>query len=168
MKDKYYQPKIEEFYVGFEYELFETIRNEEKPDLEIYSDEWFNELHSNDKYWKHRKFIKKVCDKETVWKFSNSIFKEKYTPLNIENIIRVKCLDKEDFLNLGFIEEESLKENWSVFIKHNFVLSYLSSDNILVISYRNDEFPKYQDCRFQGQCKNINELKKLTECYHIF
>jgi len=92
-------PNIEDFRVGFEYEQFETrIHDKYKghggivrlEGFELYSDEYFKELHSNDKYWEHRKWVKKIATRESIFYLSSTFNTEKYTPLNIENIFRVR------------------------------------------------------------------------------
>ena len=102
---KYIIPQLDDFRIGFVFEQFETILREEYknkdghfiiPDFELYSDAYFEELHSKDKYWKHRKWVKKTTNKNTIFNLPSTYQIEQYTPLNIENIYRV---NKESLLN---------------------------------------------------------------------
>lgn len=112
---KYVVPKEKDFFVGFEYEEFETIvldkykdrnGNIVLPGFTTYSDEYFKELHSNDKYWQHRKWVKKIANNSTVFLLSSTYDKEQYTPLNIKNIFRVS---KESLLQQWQQRVEEIK-----------------------------------------------------------
>lgn len=158
MENKYYTPEIEEFHVGFEYEEFEIVGSGlEVPNIIIkYSEEYFNEVHSNDKYFKHRKFIRKVCDKQTVSLFSSTSFSEKYTPLLIDNRIRVKYLDKEDIESFGFEYINNVRD--------------LAKDNIRIRTYIGEQFEipticiyRDENTIFSGTIKNKTDFKRLLK-----
>jgi hypothetical protein len=183
--EKYYTPELEEFHVDFEYEVFETKLKESYkdknnnfviPNFKLYSKEYFNELHLNDKYWEYRKWKEKICDKNTVFNFSSTIFIEKYTPLNIKNVIRVKYLDQEDIESLGFKYTSKTVGLW--FKKEGFFdtpggrhrltkyeLIYFPNNNELHIEgfLGNDSEGKL----FEGIIKNKSELKKLLKQLNI-
>jgi len=117
MKQKEYViPELEDFRIGFEYEKFETVLKDEYknkdgriiiPGFKIYSDKYFEELHSNDKYWKHRKWVKKKINNLYDIPYSKTYKKEGYAPLGIENIYRVS---KESLLKQAEEYLENVKE----------------------------------------------------------
>ena len=80
-ENKYYTPEINEFYVGFEYEIFEPDDNR------VY-------------IWKKQVFNKFTFDSEINTYDGEMPF---YAGL-LEKTIRVKHLDKQDLTELGFKE----------------------------------------------------------------
>jgi len=163
-ENKYYTPSLEEFHVGFEYEIYETITNGIEPDLKKYkkySDEYFEEVHTNDKYWLHRKWISKVVSKETVYWFPQYIFEQQYTPNNIKNIIRVKHLTKEDIESLGFKPDYDRAWGKRICFENDYcALTYQEENNILQVVTREDYI-------YKGLIKNKSELQKLMKQLNI-
>jgi hypothetical protein len=134
--DKYYTPKIEEFHVGFEYEIWET----------------------------HSKLYNKDID-DSKWVLKtyglNSI---RFTKLYYEiSNVRVKYLDKEDIESLGF--EPDYVRTWGTrmcFKNSKCALTYISNIQELIISFEADVLLR-EDIRFKGTIKNKSELKRLMK-----
>lgn len=147
MKDKeyYYVPEIEEFYVGFEYELLESI-----PDSNG------GILYSKEKEWQYR-----ILTSEHMCQ-----------PLNYEffiknkNKLRVKYLDREDIESLGFKQitdncfnlplksfRGRLDQEVRVLLRCTHVLIYLAQG-------MHDAEEKVL---FTGDIKNKSELKRLLK-----
>lgn len=127
-KDKYYTPELSEFYLGFECEF----KNNMVIPIE---------------------FRKEICEQETLsiafdtFEHENEKFKDEF---------RVKYLDKEDILSLGWVYHEkycafhhSKHEGYSLYFLHE-------DTNEMKIIY-------YGDCNFNGIIKNKSELKKLMK-----
>jgi len=151
--DKYYNPIIEEFHQGFEYEIWESF---------AYTKEnWIKETFQ-------------FVDKDEIWLGED--------PTNIlamyENRgdeIRVKYLDKEGIESLGFISSnviDVLKEE-AEFIKgfeKNTYILYIQEDKKLVI-YNQKEYDISnkitgnwtEEILFKGYIKNKSELIKLLK-----
>lgn len=77
---KYYTPTIEEFYVGFEYEI--DVKN----------------IHNNTHIG--NKWVNITLDYESLSVIQSQI---------VDKTVRVKCLDEQDILDLGWIKK---KEEW--------------------------------------------------------
>ena len=102
-ENKYYIPIIEEFHVGFNYEIWEKKL--------VY-----------DKVWKFRvnKYI--FNEKQVTQTFFNYNFTEDLR----EGKIRVKLLDKEDIESLGFVKDSGdydfIKDKYQIEIYPNNIL----------------------------------------------
>lgn len=94
--EKYYTPEIEEFHIGFEYEVFETPFGKNKGN-------WNKSILNTPQYFQ-----------SINWKWIAE---------NLEKI-RVKYLDKEDIESLGFIFDKTSKEGQWKFFKNNICLFY--------------------------------------------
>lgn len=79
--DKYYTPTIEEFCIGFEYELRHPVLVD-KGWVHVYEDQWTKEI-----------FTQRDFERGFGWDRRRDIE---------EHLIRVKYLDKEDIESLGF------------------------------------------------------------------
>ena len=93
MDNKYYQPKIEEFHVGFEYEIYE--------DFDYYTE----------KTWHKQFYGKNGTNHENM----------DYVHENYLDKIRVKYLDKQDIEDLGFevlVLDSGTEYEWH-YIKYN-------------------------------------------------
>ena len=155
-ESKYYIPTIEEFHVGFNYEIWEKKL--------VY-----------DKVWKFRvnKYI--FNEKQVTQTFFNYNFIEDLR----EGKIKVKLLDKEDIESLGFISSnviDVLKEE-DEFIKgfeKNTYILYIQEDKKLVI-YNQKEYDISnkitgnctEEILFKGYIKNKSELRKLFKMLNI-
>lgn len=154
MENKYYQPEIEEFHVGFEYESFETPLSpsfafESKPA------EWVK---------------RKVLD------INNSEYKDKalyHVSINNryeENVewnknIRVKYLDEQDVLDLGFEyinnKRDLVKDNIRI---RTYIGEQFEVPNVCIYCVKNFRiFPKEELLIFKGKIKNKSELKKVLK-----
>jgi hypothetical protein len=140
--NKYYPPKIEEFYPGFEYEVM-------IPEKQTWSKETFylNDSHIN--------FIKYVD-------IQNEFTKNK---------IRVKYLDKEDIESLGFILKHKSIDLWfekpGITLREdgyhlkNIKLNYGIHDQKLKIVF--DYTSGETQVHFEGKIKNKSEFKKILK-----
>lgn len=147
MKDKYYTPELEEFYVGFEYESEEMSKCGSSTEMV-------------------KSFIKTPQDIIDAFNFNDW-----------HSSIRVKYLDKEDIESLGFKDENILHPTVRIYSSEyknqngdNISLLYSEKSNWCLIFA--GEFgltvwrDKYNEFRtsgniFAGYIKNISELKKI-------
>lgn len=160
---KYYTPTIEEFYVGFEYEMKERFT-----DGTVKTQENFD----NAKWVKN---IFKVGDCPYIERALNG--------RNSENGIcgiRIKCLDENDIIDLKFVEENCLDSYNEDEIKEGFKLSIDDNTTIVLIKYGNNKISIvkeycYNDYSgnteitflFYGTIKNKSELKKTLKMLNI-
>ena len=153
--DKYYNPTIEEFHQGFEYEIWESF---------AYTKEnWIKETFQ-------------FVDKDGIWLGED--------PTNIlamyENRgdeIRIKYLDKEDIESLGFtITKDSEEVELSLESKRYIGGPSVGDDYKIIILYGldNKEMWIYKKCNngyeydlFKGLIKNKSELIKLLKQLQI-
>lgn len=150
MKDKYYTPTKEEFYIGFEYEVLQKAPEPNSPTSlhftflpELTEDTWF-------KYKYPDPFLGYNLDK---------LFKV--------NDIRVKYLDKDDIEDLGF---KHLGDN--NFLLRNDNCDWSRIEMQLDEKNTNIEIGNcmsYEDymCFFNGSIKNKSELKVLLKQLNI-
>mgnify|MGYP001376864040 CR=1 FL=1 len=133
----YYAPTIEEFYVGFEYEI--KIK-----------DNW-------------RKKSTTISDFSPISDYDGmSILEEDL----ISNIIRVKTLDQSDIESLRlngleiteYVEESHLEFTWFKGIELFGLLTF--TDKMI-------SFYEYNYCIFRGTIKNKSELIKLMQQLNI-
>jgi len=143
VKNKYYTPEIEEFHVGFEYEV-------KVPEGKCWSKEIFhlNELHI--------KLIKHVA------------IQDEFT----HRAIRVKYLDKDDIESLGWSYDHDMKESdENIYNKDNWMM--LHENGKISITYRdpckNEEVMiKLRTTEvYNITIKNKSELKKLMKQLNI-
>lgn len=160
-ENKYYTPEIDEFFVGFEFEEWENpaFTNEEWIAKKI---EYFTDLEY-------------VCIPEVDKHLENYVL---WTSL-----FRVKHLDKEDLVELGFKYTEQypiiLDINEDLFVKkstefEDFIITVKDSNvnisvkkDILLMAIPSDK--KYWDlyCLFSGKIKNKSELIKVLKMLGI-
>ena len=141
----YYVPTINEFIIDFEYERTDDYKNWFKKTCDVYD----------------LMDIKILINKEI---FEESSVEERILLLN-ENIhkrvvnnkrlsrIRVKYLDEEDILSLGF--KENIHSYGKNYIKDNYILSYTYDNKHIEISKENI------GRIFLGTIRNKFELKRL-------
>lgn len=146
-EEKYYTPTIEEFHVGFEYELFsptQTVKHGNTVNIKV--------------------FQPKVLDKLT-----------NATTFNLgkdleQGRVRVKYLDREDIESLGFKYESTLFSSKNVYKKDNLILTHDFKEKT-VMTFTEDpsksEFmmKHVKDDKMSGMLhiKNISELKRLLK-----
>jgi len=149
LKDnKYYTPSIEEFHVGFEYEMKPWKKGGKDSDRL----EWIKE------------------NNLTNW---NLIYTDDVNPIfELEELIendwiRVKYLNKEDIESLGFIPNKEVKYYYK---KDNYQISYREENHYIQV-WKNEETYSTSSKRkvpwnhviFDGYIKNISELKILLK-----
>lgn len=152
-KNKYYTPSIEEFHVGFEYEYFA------KPNHNIDSN-----VPDEEKIWIKTNDLNEFGDIETHGiSYIEDYLKRNNCP------IRVKHLDKEDILSLGWelIEENEKWIEYKIYVDkdihkiapfHLKIYNYIFSPGTIVIYY--SATVKFAE-RFLGIIKNKSELIKI-------
>lgn len=142
MENKYYTPEISEFFVGFEYEIFEDFD-----------------------YYPEKTWHKFTCEYDNL----NPEHMSYPFPIKSDRI-RVKYLDKQDVEDV--INEILPKSNYSNKHKGYFTVDAPASlgywvqvvidarwgwDDIIIRGKRGDE----EEVLFRGKIKNKSELKKL-------
>ena len=115
---KYYTPTLEEFHVGFEFQI-----------MNIENARWGNCIFKDGESAKS--FVK---DEET----------------------RVKYLDEQDFIDLGFIKSETDSLGYIYFTKSSYTIAYYPPTIFIEIDNEESPFQK-----FIGTIKNKSELIKL-------
>lgn len=136
---KYYTPKIEEYHVGFEYEVFED----------------FDSL--PEKSWHKFAYGDAGTNDEGMAAPSES------------NIRRVKYLDKEDIESLGWKLREGSTHKQLLFTKeyggitYNLFFIYIVANDSRLSIYSIDEQNGLPKFAFAGVIKNKSELKNQTE-----
>ena len=132
--DKYYIPKIEEFYQGFEYER------------------WSSSAYTTEKYIKE---VFEFVNKDYVW--DDDITNMLACAYNGGDSIRVKYLDKEDIESLGF------KQKTDLYIKDNLTLQ-VHKDSITIKYYdnfNNDWRTKVEQIIIKNKSELVKLLKQL-------
>ena len=153
-ENKYYTPQIEEFFIGFEFE--EEFKNPNWSKLARPLEDTYE-------------FVKLKLD--TSHSLSRITSKLK------NNRVRVKYLDKEDILSLGFTDKpiavdqkfsyyKLLKENKVCQISTYWDMNRSKRDNLIriYVGYLN-KYP-YTEI-FRGNIKNKSELQKLLKQLEI-
>lgn len=120
----YYIPDISEFHVGFEYEYYEPVTE---------------------------KWVKTTIDYFDEHISTQNLISD--LQLNALRPIRVKCLDEDDILSLGFIPgfgnyRKSVYTRGNICINLNYNLPFIMKDNQIV---------------FTGTIKNKSRLMVLLE-----
>jgi len=136
---KYYIPTIEEFHVGFDYEIWEKKL--------VY-----------DKVWKFRVNKYMFNEKHVTQVFFNYNFIEDLK----EEKIRVKYLDREDIESLDF--KYLIKNHYTTHSGDGYIINTFDFDNTIIISYGDIHD---SDTIFRGIVKNKSELKKLLKQLQI-
>ena len=157
MIEKYYTPTIEEFHVGFEFELAYSFTK--------------NGVRQEDLLVGHT--IEVNSDLELIQEQIK------------ENLIRVKCLDREDIESLGFKFSEELsilKTIWptekltgtytskTYIFNTAVIVDHIEYDGLILIKYPKTDYTiikmfhtPYQYIVFKGEIKNKSELTKLLK-----
>ena len=169
MESKYYTPAIEEFHVGFEYEVFDNryeykVEKISETKLRVLSDPvvatvWFKEVYGID---------------SLLYIEDSSDIRSNLSSYIENNNIRVKYLDKEDIESLGFIKVKDYSSSCTLQLTNN------DCDLIAEIDLDDDcncEIEKFDVCGvepngfkdycssvvFKGVIKNKSELVKLLK-----
>ena len=149
---KYYTPALEDLFIGYECEQYEPA-NTENDYLGHYYESW---------------------DKITLdaWKIVDVAIKQK--------IIRTKYLDQEDIEKCGWIYREDsfhrkvVEEKggiytpthyWFVMNNSNITLTWYPGQYVMI----QKENPNYMlpSVKYKGECKSINELRKIMKMIGI-
>lgn len=142
MEDNYYIPEIEEFHVGFEYEMVPSIgiailnTNES---TKIVETKWATD------------YVKLVYGKENI-SFSTGL--PSISAAIADKKCRVKFLDVFDIQSLRF-KLSKINDAFFEFSYYNYNLTYHSGDNKVIIKFKDRII-------FDGYIKNKSELKRLT------
>jgi len=153
--NKYYTPSIEEFHVGFEYEVFNKTEKYLKGGLTTFP-----------------------IDTKLDWTVFT--FPDPYVGYEIPEIfkqytLRVKYLDREDIQSLGWTYVGRSIDDWYT-IEGMFEIGKWTSYEVQMhCDYRNKDrrmfinaIDRGEDCSiFKGTIKNKSELRKLMEQLNI-
>ena len=137
MEERYYQPSIEEFHIGFEYEINIAYKHSASDKENIENALWIKASITKDNW---------NCNMDRV---------------NVLGTVRVKYLSKEDIESL-FNEVETVEFE----IDNNFEFTFWRSGIEYLGLYTDHMISFYSDkieCIFRGTIKNINELRKLKD-----
>ena len=139
MIEKYYTPTIEEFHVGFEFELAYSFTK--------------NGVRQEDLLVEHT--IEVNSDLELIQEQIK------------ENLIRVKYLDREDIESLGFKTIYSVQSDFYKSIYSNEIcrIRTITQSIITVCISVKNQF--YMPEVFRGEIKNKSELRKLLKQLEI-
>ena len=149
--EKYYTPKIEELYVGFECEHTSNMTA--------------FKIDDTDRIYKENLNQADLCN-YLNWEIEEG---------GLEKFIRVKYLDREDIESLGFILKGKSIDLWfqreGIYLRYdghhlkNIMLQYGTHDQRLRITflYTSGE----EQIHFEGKIKNKSELKKLVKQLEI-
>ena len=132
---KYYTPEIEEFHVGFEYEV---KWNEEKIILYTFPNY-------------PRAGIDWGPIRDRIAIIENL--------LSSKDKVRVKYLDKEDIESLGFEDKWEERGTWSL-VKNQTIITFnpdYTNGNVKI------SYLKRKGFMFEGQVKNKSELKRILK-----
>lgn len=139
-KEKYYTPTIDEFYVGFEYEVFEKGSKLESNAFT------FIPHNEEDKYFK--------------FKYPDPFYGYNLDKLFQQKQLKVKYLDQEDIESLGWVKI-SVKNNLYKYKDYTLIFKNSHVDIFIYGDWDGEE-----NC-FSGVVKNKSELKKLMRMLEI-
>ena len=158
MGNKYYTPEIEEFHVGFEYEIKEES----------------GKLDSNKTNYK-LEWVKQIFTIEELLEYSFEP-QDNYFKIHLEEKqFRVKFLDKQDIESLGFefdynyadspelgfINEVQIKDNLQYMLYYNPITNKCRIERIFNCGTGKEDY------LFNGMIKNKSELIKLLKQLEI-
>ena len=135
MKDKYYTPTIDEFHVGFEYEILEMgCKTKYNPTT---LNQWDDLSGDYD-------------DSTLLYEIARG-----------RQLVRVKYLDREDIESLGFVfiasdwwHKSNMGDDWQI---------TRGNKDVYLISYGQHEYVDKSKGSFKGKIKNKSELKRLLK-----
>lgn len=147
---KYYTPAIEEFHVGFEYQVMSF----KKELSEIYD---INHLIEGDDFvWITRTW--KELD-EFKYSFSVSDFNGE-RKIIVPKSIRVKILDREDIESLGWIQRDYDTFDFG----SNIAFEFIPEETSYIYTYGRGQD---DNTIFKGKIKNKSELQRLMQQLNI-
>ena len=133
---KYYTPSIDEFFVGFEYEMY-------NPELQI----WESKVIKNSEH---------LC--YFLFNSNNKTWRE-----DCKDVVRVKHLDESDIESLGWIDISNEDSPFDL-KSYTYKTYILIRDNLTNIKiFKMDLNKDFRGELFQGTIKNISELRKLLK-----
>ena len=141
MENKYYTPKIEEFYIGFRFEFYRTLTTYIERQEPIVSSDWLEAVVSTD--------------------FPNITIPMIDAMLE-KGHIRVKELDEADIIEAGWNQNENKSPSYCT--------DYLLGDEWRLDIFDNERgirIMNFTEIRFFGIIKNYNELLKVMEMLGI-
>lgn len=133
MENKYYTPSIDEFHVGFEYEIGDWIDT------------------ANGVEYAYKEYI--IERPEQIKSISQLI---------IDDSVRVKCLDREDIESLGFEHDQSTKDG-SYFYSGTLITENQWCINLKDFIVDIYDINGKSDFRFNGFVRNKSELKRILK-----
>lgn len=136
--DKYYTPELNEFYVGFEYEIFEDF-----------------DVPGKEKEWHKQVYGKNGADPENI----DYVF-----PLMGKmDKFRVKYPTKEDIEACGWVHDPSWKNYTTYLIANQFKLCHKGGNRYGI--YEN--VGQWNKVCFEGEIKNKSELSRVMKMVGI-
>ncbi len=151
---EYYTPTIEEFHVGFEYEVFKP--SEDNPERK----------------WKKITFYYGEVDRT----YNQTTMIINYPGLSKQPLVRVKHLDREDIESLGFEHTGRTIDDWyelkvsrpavmSAHTNRRYVLmhDFRTNQGVVIMAYDYESGDSGENTIYRGSCKNKSELKKLLK-----
>ena len=141
MENKYYTPKIEEFYIGFRFEFYRTLTTYIEGQEPIVSSDWLEAVVATD--------------------FPNITIPMIDAMLE-KGHIRVKELDEADIIEAGWNQNENQSPSYCT--------DYLLGDEWSLDIFDNERgirIMNFTEIRFFGIIKNYNELLKVMEMLGI-
>ena len=140
MENKYYTPTIEEFHVGFEFQVLSQDGNRTE------DEDWNNQSLGYD----------------SIYDFDEEDWRNNIECYLIANTIRVKHLNREDIESLGWIYDDNISIKF-IRLKNGCLYSiagiYGSKHDSISIYEINEKGT--MQFLFQGKIKNKSELQKL-------
>jgi hypothetical protein len=137
MENKYYVPKIEEFYIGFECEFK-------------------NKMQSN-------KWETVICDQDMI----SIVYDRIEHSENFKDEIRVKHLDEQDIQDLGFTKETKHRYSISYSdVSYKLYFLQADAPMIIKEFQPNDNYESAATI-FNGTIKNKSELKRIMQMLKI-
>lgn len=132
--DKYYEPNLEEFHQGFEYER------------------WSNSAHTPENYIKE---VFEFVDKDNIW--DDDVTNMLACAYNGGDTLRVKLLDKDDIESLGWkhIGGKLMSSAEQIFSKGIYNLYYTQNSKLKITN--NDSITIKYYGRFDDECKTLVE-----------
>lgn len=173
--EKYYTPDLEEFHVGFRYEI---------PAWGV--KEYIDEVTGAITY--SSSFVKFELRKEMLWEWQTRCREELIelqktsegcvgnmgadyrhmweviTTGIKEGTVRVKYLDRDDIEELGWVQDKDNDRRYYIDLKKGkYALYLLETSNEIVITSLLSKITNFDEIIFVGSIKNYNELKTLMK-----
>lgn len=174
MNEKYYTPTLEEFHIGFEYETY-NMSGGGYVIMDFSDGEWTFETVQEPT---HHMWFKDIFRLPKMPLDTVSDLKEIDHRIK-EDRIRVKYLDEDDLIELGWkrIGGKWHKYKWYELINISEKLGYFNyvifrnyGERSFIIAYRGDpnKYPKCDEQHlFEGIIKNKSEMKRIMKQTHL-